>query len=151
MDFSKLLLEFVNNGTRISQSCFMGLSKLLHGFVKVVTQICQSCYLDLSKLFYVFLALYQPKPKLKFDQELKTCWSFCFEPKVLNESKYAIPWIPCAFGDILWTQSQQCIESGLFCGLSELNLMICYSGLHKLWYVLISWAGQGSRVHKCVC
>ena len=25
------------------------------------------------------------------------------------------------------------------------------TGLHKLWYVLISWADQGSRAHKCVC
>ena len=24
-------------------------------------------------------------------------------------------------------------------------------GLHKLWYVLISWADQGSRAHKCLC
>ena len=24
-------------------------------------------------------------------------------------------------------------------------------GLHKLWYVLISWADQGSCAHKCVC
>ena len=24
-------------------------------------------------------------------------------------------------------------------------------GLHKLWYVLISWADRGSCAHKCVC
>ena len=25
------------------------------------------------------------------------------------------------------------------------------AGLHKLWYVLISWADRGSCAHKCVC
>ena len=25
------------------------------------------------------------------------------------------------------------------------------TGLHKLWYVLISWADRGSCAHKCVC
>ena len=29
--------------------------------------------------------------------------------------------------------------------------LYAHSRLHKLWYVLISWADQGSRAHKCVC
>ena len=39
--------------------------------------------MDLSK-FYVLFALCQ-KSKLKFDQDSKACWNFCFEQKVLNE------------------------------------------------------------------
>ena len=30
----------------------------------------------------------------------KACWSFCFEQKVLNESKYSMPWVHCAFGNV---------------------------------------------------
>ena len=46
--------------------------------------------MDLSKLFYIFLA----------------CWSFCFELKVLNEWKYSMPWVCCAFCNvfIMWVQ-----------------------------------------------
>ena len=45
--------------------------------------ISLSCKMDLSK-FYVLFALCQ-KSKLKFDQDSKACWNFCFEQKVLNE------------------------------------------------------------------
>ena len=49
----------------------MDISKLLRGFVKIDRWISRSCYMDLLKLFYVFLALYQKKNKLKFDQDFK--------------------------------------------------------------------------------
>ena len=60
--------------------------KMLHVFVKVV--LCISGPLP-------------NKNKLKFDQDFKAWWSFCFELKVLNESKYSMPWVRCAFGNVL--------------------------------------------------
>ena len=67
MDLSKLVLGFV---------------KVLHGFVKVV--LCFSHSLP-------------NKTKLKFDQDFKDYCSFCFELKLLNESKFSmlgsvVPW-----------------------------------------------------------
>ena len=53
----------------------MDLSKLVRRFVKVATWI----YCPLLN-----------KTKRKFDQDLKDCWPFCFELKVLNESKYSV-------------------------------------------------------------
>ena len=50
--------------------------------------------MDLSKL-YVLFALCQ-KNKLKFDQDSKAFWSFLFELKMLNESKFSLPWVRCA-------------------------------------------------------
>ena len=38
----------------------------------------------------------------KFDHHFKACRSFCFELKVLNESKYSMPWVRCAFGNVLF-------------------------------------------------
>ena len=63
----------------------MDLLKLLCGFVQVVLRISW----PLSN-----------KTKLKFDQDFKVCWSFCFEPKVLNESKYSMPWVRCALSNV---------------------------------------------------
>ena len=40
--------------------------------------------------------------KLKFDQDFKACWSFCFELKVLIESKCSMPWVRCAFGNVFF-------------------------------------------------
>ena len=64
----------------------MGLSKLIHGFVKDV--LCISCPLP-------------NKTKLKFDQDFKACRSFFFELKVLNELKFSMPWVRCAFANVL--------------------------------------------------
>ena len=58
--------------------------------------------MDLSK-FYVLSALCQ-KSKLKFNQDSKASCSLCFELKVLNESKFSMPWVRCA---CLW----QCINT----------------------------------------
>ena len=38
----------------------------------------------------------------------------------------------------------------VFVYLSEICLNGSSAGLHKLWYVLISWADRGSCAHKCV-
>ena len=63
----------------------LDLSNLLHGFVNVV--LCFSRPLP-------------NKTKLKFDQDFKACWSFCFELKVLNESKYSMSWVCSALGNV---------------------------------------------------
>ena len=34
----------------------------------------------------------------------KSCWSFCFELKLLNESKHSIPWVCCVFGNVFITK-----------------------------------------------
>ena len=101
------LCEFCSN-RRICQSCYMDFSKLLHGFVKIDTGICLNLYTVFAKLlngFVKVLCIPRPLPKNKardkFDQDFKACWSFCFEQKVLNESKYSMPWVCCAFGNNL--------------------------------------------------
>ena len=96
----------------------MDFSKLLHGLVKIETLISLSCYLDLSKLLHVFLkvlhgfvkiflCISRPLPnktKLKFDP--KIYWSFCFKIKVLNKSKYSMPWGRCSFGKVFFSVLQ---------------------------------------------
>ena len=86
----------------------MFLSEYIHGFLLVVTWICRSCCIDLLRLLLGFvkvvLCISRPLPnktKMKFDQDFKVCWSFCFELKVSNEKKYSMPWVRCAFG-IVW-------------------------------------------------
>ena len=94
--------HFVGAGTK-QKPCWilfnLVLSKLIYGFLYVVTRTCQSDYMDLLKLLcgfvQVVLRISWPlsnKTKLKFDQDFKACWSCCSEPKVLNESKYSMPW-----------------------------------------------------------
>ena len=106
MDFSQLLLGFVKFDAGICQNWYSYFSKLLFW-------ICQSCYMDLLKLLHGFVkvVLYISSPlpsksKLKFNQDLKACWSFCVELKVLNEWKYSMPWACCAFCNvfIMWVQ-----------------------------------------------
>ena len=67
MDFFKLINGFL-------YYCCMDLSKLLQGFVEFV--------MDLSKSSWYFSPLVKQN-HLKFDQDFKACWSFCFELKVL--------------------------------------------------------------------
>ena len=40
------------------------------------------------------------KIKLKYAQDLKACWSFDFELKLLNTSKYSIPGVRCVFVNV---------------------------------------------------
>ena len=69
----------------------LDLSKFLHGFlllhwfVKIDTRIS----LLLHGFVKVILSFSRPLPnktKLKFDQDFKVCWRFCFELNALNES-----------------------------------------------------------------
>ena len=92
MDLSKLLCGSAKCAEWISLNCYMDLSKLIHGFLQVFTWICQSCSMHFCPL--------PNKTKLKLDQNFKACWSFCFEVKVLNETKYSMPWVRCAFGNV---------------------------------------------------
>ena len=71
----------------------------------VVTWICQS--------FMYFM----PFAKKKIDQDFKACWSFCFELKVLNESKFSMPWPLC-----LW----QCIKTNRETKIFETGIEILY-------------------------
>ena len=64
----------------------MDLSILAHGFVKIDIKI--SCPLP-------------NKTKLKGAKDFRAYWSFCFELKVLKKSKYSMPWVRCAFGNVL--------------------------------------------------
>ena len=56
------------------------------------------------------------KTKMKFDQDFKDCWSFCFDLKVLNESKYSMSWARCAFGNVF---------------LNKVVMFIVYTHKHK--------------------
>ena len=91
---------------------FLDLSKLINLFLQVVTWICQKIYMDLLKLLLgfvtVLLCISCPLPNkttLKFDQDFKACWSFCFEQKVLNESKHAMLWDRCAVGKVFFLKT----------------------------------------------
>ena len=54
-------------------SCFMDLTWLLERFDKVVQHISRPL---------------QNNTKLKFDQDFRACWSFCFQLKVLSQSTH---------------------------------------------------------------
>ena len=64
----------------------MELSKLFHGFVKVFAWICQSCSL--------YFLPFTKQTKLRFVL-ISKLGSFCFELKVLNKSRYSMPWVCC--------------------------------------------------------
>ena len=130
MDFSKLVHRSVKNDTWISRSSYMDFSNLIHGFLLFVTWTCQSCHMDLFKLLHVYvkvvLCISRPLPnknKLKFGQDFKFCWSFCFELKLLNESKYSMPWVRCAVGNVL------CF----------IPLMVYLANCHWQWCVMLMW------------
>ena len=96
MDFSQLLLGFVKFDAGICQNWYSYFSKLLFW-------ICQSFYMDLLKVFHGYdkavICISQPLPNkttLKFDQDFKDCWNFCYETKLLIESKHWMPWVPRA-------------------------------------------------------
>ena len=69
--------------------------KWLHVFVNIDTWICQNWCMSCSRPL-------PNKTQLKFDQNFSGCWSVCFALKALNESKYSMPWVRCAFGNVLW-------------------------------------------------
>ena len=68
------------------------MSKFLHGFFSVVIWLCQ-CFSN-------YLSTFAKQTRLKFDQEFKARWSFCWGQKVLIESKYSMPWVHCAFDNV---------------------------------------------------
>ena len=60
--------------------------------------------MDLSKLFYVFVA------KLEFDQDFKVV-----EASALNTSKYSVPRVCCAFGNVCFTWQVRIEEMSWIC------------------------------------
>ena len=54
--------------------------------------IALPCQLALNSQFWTLLKW--------LDLSKCVCWSFCFELKVLNESKYLMPWVHCASGNV---------------------------------------------------
>ena len=102
-----------------SSSCYMDLLKLLRGFVKVVLCISHSS---------------PNKTKVKFDQDIKACWSFCFELKMLNELKYTTSWVRCALGNV-------CICVCIWKQCRELRLMIALPGsVERSWSSTADWS-----------
>ena len=93
---------------------YMDLSKLIHGIVKVATWICKSCYM-------VDLFISHPLPnktKLKFGQDFKACWSFCFESCRMSQSTHSMPGIRCAFGNVFINKFSKYFTSERSKGLS---------------------------------
>ena len=124
----------------------MDLLKLLHGFVKVI--LCFSCPLSNNI-------------KLKFDHDVKACWGFCFKIKPLNESKYSMPWVRCAFGsavlaDCVTSKLLQLMASSIAHKLTQYrqyNLLLennTFLGLQRKIYLFIYLFNDCSRLEHCV-
>ena len=99
------LLQFLSD-PKSDHCLFLVTPLLLHfaqivGFVKVVscyiTWICQIC-----SLFFSPIAKKQAEVWPRFQ------WRFCFELMVLNESKYSMPWVRCAFGNFCTVRLWPC-------------------------------------------
>ena len=87
------------------------------------------------------------KIKLKYDQDLKACWSFDFELKLLNTSKYSIPGVRCVFVNvfglvdcpfsILWHSGDLLSEELLLC-----IYVFCLFFVFLVWCTICnySWA-----------
>ena len=71
----------------------MNFSKLLHGIVRIDTLLKV-----LHGLVKIVLCISRPLPnKTKIS---KLVQASAFELKVLDESKFSMPWIPFAFGNV---------------------------------------------------
>ena len=120
-------------------SCYINLSKLIHGFLSFSLL---HGFVNLSKLFYLWISRPLPnKTRLKFDQDFKACWSFCFEIKLLNESKYSLPWVRCAFGNVcnVWPAAVFPICSWMFSWMSD------------LWVCAVDWNWEKTCHYHYVC
>ena len=61
----------------------------------------------------MYFSPFAKKNKQKFDQDFKACWSFCFELKVLNESKFSMPWPLCLWQYIKTNSLTKIFETGI--------------------------------------
>ena len=126
-NFSQLFHGFVKIDKWIFLNGYMDLWKSLHGFIKVLTWISLSSYIWFVKLvtFYkVLLCITRHLPK----KTEVSPWFQCFiELKVLNESKYWMPWVRCTFG----------------------NFLSCKS-LHYIWWCgfRMIWSSQGQSMRS---
>ena len=56
---------------------------------------CTCCYIEST--------FFLPFAKQNQAEDFKSCWSFCFELKLLSGSKYSMPQVLCAFGNVyIW-------------------------------------------------
>ena len=100
----------------------------------------------LVKVFQCISHLLTNKTKLKFDQELKACRSFCFELKVLNKSNDSMPWACCAFGNVYSTIFGLLVRSKTDNTWTSL-LLSALLGLHIFWFWPIG-RGEGSATFQ---
>ena len=100
----------------------------------------------LVKVFQCISHLLTNKTKLKFDQELKACRSFCFELKVLNKSNDSVPWAFCAFGNVYSTIFGLLVRSKTDNTWTSL-LLSALLGLHIFWFWPIG-RGEGSATFQ---
>ena len=149
LDLSKLFHGFLLVVRWICQNWYLDLSDLLHGFVKIDTWSSLSCYMDLLELLRgfvkvvcIFQSLFAKQTKLKLDQDFKVCWSFYFGLEVLNESKYAMPWVRCAF----WNVSFSYEENGQQCAYG--TFLECWWKAQELKSVHM--ASVNERWKKCL-
>ena len=87
------------------------------GCDKVVVYFSWSCYMDLSKVYrWISLTCYVDLSKL-LHGSVKVCWPrfqsllkllLWTKKKLLNKSKYSMPWVRCAFGHVYLYQSMIC-------------------------------------------
>ena len=86
-----------------------------------------------------------PFAKQNQAQDFKSCWSFCFELKLLSGSKYSMPWALCAFGNVyIWDMNwhwrwlfHNIFSQILFC-IQIVTIFLTYlfpSDIHKSTYV----------------
>ena len=127
---------------------------MIHGFLKNFTWTLQSCYMDLLKLLRGFakdiLCISRPLPnktKLKFDKDFKACWSFCFELKLLNESKYSLPWVRSAFGNVLSTANSELAQKWNR-RQGQGRLLSAVSNLNMVWGAFVQLHLIGRREKK---
>ena len=106
----------------------------MHGFVNVVP--CVSRPLP-------------NKTKLKFDQEFKAHWSFCSDLKVLIESKYSIPWVRCAFGNVFCLNFGGYISMIVLQSFNAACLVDVVLFVNWIWYVSKEQFGQFGQIHYC--
>ena len=142
MDLSKLITGFISFHRDLSKSVFMDFSKLLHEFVKVVLCISRSV---------------TNKIMLKFDQDFKPCWSFCFVKVLKSQStEWWMPWVRCAGSNVLFSSLQKRtklmrikIKIKLFHSHLILAVSIWYLMCAKYEHLDHPWP-QNSERSKCI-
>ena len=82
------------------------------------------------------------------DQDFKACWSFCFELKVLNESKFSMSWGRCAFGNAWRPILRPLYETKSFQSITCFSLENVIPGLSKHPFMNSFPASHIFRCHR---